>query len=512
MSLHQALLTPLDYFLDALFLPTFLIIPTQHLDITEAVATLNRGLAQTCAQTPYLKGHVTATTRNGPLAITWAEDDPPVQLGQINPSVPPPSYAELEKQRMPLTFFNRALLPVSPPDASLEETGKARVLIVSYTVIDGALIICTCIHHQVMDATGMSLLYERWSMNTRCSTEPTPLPESPADREIFTRAARLANALPSVDVDSRNLKKMLAQHPELEIVPTIQEELKSAQLPGAAAVPRLFTFSNAKLGILRGTLSSQAHSNTPMSKNTVLLALLWSRISLSRLRHLERREQTAEDTTRSTISTSGEASAPSKSLLSTLKIAVNARKHVFIAVDSLEKKTYPGNCILHVPTSLTLGGLAGPGETTACELPDATAPAATTNGQSTLTMPAHLISIVEALNATISAVSRDSVTAAHTLSSHVSASAEKTLRWVDLYGGRHLVTSSWANMSFYQDFGSRVGKVEWVRVPIGRAFDGMLSVMPRRPGGNSDFEVGMALDGDVMAELERDEVLRCWMV
>lgn len=86
--------------------------------------------------------------------------------------------------------------------------------------------------------------------------------------------------------------------------------------------------------------------------------------------------------------------------------------------------------------------------------------------------------------------------------------------WVRSHGA-DLAATSWANMGIYEsDFGSYLGKPQFMRVPAFES-DGLVIIMPRkRPseqGVAEIIEVAAVLNAEDLAALETDDIWKSWL-
>jgi trichothecene 3-O-acetyltransferase len=132
---------------------------------TTAIGAIKNGLEVTCAQLPYLKGYVcNAEQQGGRLAISWSEQGPTPPFQEIGCPTDSeiPSYALLKREGLPLHYLQPSLCPVTGWVAASFPDGNAPVLTANYTRLDGGLLLCLCVHHSVMDGTGLGKITSLW--------------------------------------------------------------------------------------------------------------------------------------------------------------------------------------------------------------------------------------------------------------------------------------------------------------------------------------------------------------
>ena len=513
MPSFEALLSPLDQFMPAAYTACFLILPNCDGDADRAVRALNRGLAKTCRQMPFLQGSMFISDQNGHHGVVWSDDDPPVQM--VEAAAPElRSYAELEANDMPFQLFKKHLLPASTMAPSLSSNGP--VFAVSFVKIKGGLIICPCVHHKVTDGTGRGILFNRWAVNTRTEGEAVPWLDSTYLHSRNSRLNEAISALSSLDSNdtpqpNRNVKPGTAANPPAK------PDSKDTSVP---AVSHSFTFSCRKLDALSVSVSSELSNSTPApSKNNLVSALLWSRIAHYRLQRLQEHD-------------------PSAGLIeSRLNMATNMRKHVFPSAS--EAQNYFGNLITSSPAKLTYAQLASTGpdkENLSIQQPTSATSCGDENEDP-----------VSQSNGTIAAVLRRSSSERansqpplypkalpHVLTTLISSqntqaklrnlagmqkramdslSARNLERSLSvIFNGRDITVTSWANFPFFVDFGPQVGKVQWVRSEYFTDIDGLILVLPRKrkvgEDGEERIEVLVGVREDDMAGLVEDEYLK----
>ena len=515
MSSHQVLLSPLDQLMYPVYVPMFLIIPTD--DPKKAVQFLNRGLQKTCEQMPYLKGSIYRSDGKGYLGITWKDNDPSLRLKEvIAPELPP--YAQLEAQGMPAQYFHPGLCP--RPLLGDPGKGKTPVMEIGYSTLRGGLLITSCFHHAAMDGTGQGVFFGRWAENSRSEQHTSPKPDP---NELLNRGARLKRALPELPPK------------EVEDLPHFDQAVASdtdaaAPRPRVPTASEIFVFSRNKLDALRSAVSyGPVLRHKPPSLNTILSTLIWNRITRIRLLRLQRSPPTAD--------------SPAKNR-STLMMAADGRKHVFPS-SSLKSEPYIGNIVLSSQTTSTFADL------TCSSSPPAQIPYRPyEQPHSLLSYPSNLHSIISAVVssanqqlsphfvATILAIidatpdvrnlqskmdnlfagNGKSLKVSHTHNLSLNVSTPQCLQ---TQSRTHPLTtllpsdvlqSSWATLPAYQDFGRDVGSVKWFRT-LSNDVDGLIVPIPRKrtlEGAEERIEVLVGLRTDDLEALRKDECIACW--
>jgi hypothetical protein len=166
---HYCLLSPLDQVMPVTYSRVFLAFACPSASHTAAVAALEKGLEEVCSRLPYLKGRVCNTEeQGGRLTISWSEHDPIGSIIQLEYSTDGKtlSYTQLKLEGLSLHHLSRSLCPVAGWVAASFPHGNAPVLAASYTRLDGGLFVCLCVHHNVMDGTGLGRIISLWGQST----------------------------------------------------------------------------------------------------------------------------------------------------------------------------------------------------------------------------------------------------------------------------------------------------------------------------------------------------------
>ena len=459
------------------------ILAFSHHNPKASVASLDAGLRVTCAQIPYLKGSVYQSDQQGYLGVAWSDGDPPVQLREVSTPHDMPTYTELDAQGMPDRYLSASLF--SPIAEGTTSSGLVTpVLRLDYAITMGGFLLCIYFHHNVMDAAGVADLLNVWASNTRSDSAATP----PKVLDNLTgRSALLKEALFSNKVfapgpnQAANTKSRAAAKPAAGPgAPSTKGSVSaSTEVEPMPVVSSLFAFEATKLDSLSNALAP-ATSGQHISKNTVITALVWSRVSLIRSRRRPREcSQTPNNALPDTISSS-------------IVMTINLRKYVFS--ESGPKDLFLGNLLTTVPTPLSVT--------------DSTLSDLTTDNTTGLRYPSILSHVTSAITASHSSVSSQRASTMYSLASKM-PDVRDFRKARAPFNGSDLIVTSWMNFPFYPDFGPGIGVPAYVRLPdVGEDADGLLVLLPwRRVGGrDGDIEIMIALREDDMEELQSDDV------
>ena len=481
---NSVLLSPLDQLMPVTYNRVILAF-TSDADPMAAIDALKHGFHATCSQLPYLKGRVTKQQHDdNRLAISWSEQDPVPAFQEIQrPLDVPSSYAQLKQEGLPSHRLPQSLCPVAGWVAASFPDGNAPALAVSYTRLDGGILVTVCVHHNVMDGTGTGQLIALWGQNTKADDLPNLL--LPEADEPWHRLDRLKAATSPSDnnksepesrqirhSDHRTFESLLASHPEYTTA------FSASRPPILPCTSKIFAFPIAKLK------TAAAQSKT--SVNNILCAVIWSCISTVRSRRWQKESASNPSTTPN----------PTHSKLG---MAVNGRARIGapLFAEAGTGPPYMGNVNLYCVTRLPLATL------TSTSLSPSPSPSDAP--------PAALATTAHAIAASISRIDTPFIAQVVALASHL----HRTLLpgW-DFFDGPDLTVTSWANLDTYAvDFGAGLGRPDFVRVPYIEV-DGLNIVLPRRRGDaalpEAVVEVVVMLRRDDMAELKEDTVWRDW--
>lgn len=472
---HYCLLSPLDQLMPVTYSRVFLAFACPSASHTVAVDTLKKGLQEVCSHLPYLKGRVCNTEQQGGrLAISWSKHDPPAPFQQLEYSTTgkTASYTELKQEGLPLHHLVPSLCPVVGWVAASFPDGDAPVLAASYTRLDGGLLVCLCVHHNVMDGTGLGRIIDLWGK----STKGVPSGLLPDAQEPRHRLDRLKSSMsPSSSNESAPVadrgypfESLLAAHPEYSSI------LPNVTPPFPPCTSKIFTFAVEKL--------KTAATESKTSVNNVLCSIVWSCIST--VRSIRWRKETV---------TSNEKVFPMRSKLG---MAVNGRTRLGENFEGVGTLPYIGNVNLYSVTNLSLDTLIQLGQSPSPEGGWATSD--------------RLTSVVQAISASIARVDRQFISEVITVAEQAPSIASLQPGW-DFYNGPDLTITSWANLDTYSvDFGPQLGLPDFVRVPYAEV-DGLNIVLPRRRTSIPEMiEVVVMLRQDDMTELERNAMWKYW--
>ncbi|RDW74640.1 uncharacterized protein DSM5745_07302 [Aspergillus mulundensis] len=467
---HIEKLTPLDAAMPRTYIRVLLVFhaASPSRSVTE---TLQDGLDKLSEQVPWLSGRVFATEGSKGCEIRYEEGDRApllvdkgtiarAALDDTPPEVWPVSGSVLEDGApvFAASIFRFTPLPAGANNEQSEETESKSVGL------------CVCIHHNAVDATGLTEIIKLWAENVKNGS--LAVYPSAGGKERRPRPVQLSEALSpdlaDLETSGTGTDDLLALHPEYSALPPA---LPSAQ---TECTSKLFTISTHWLNTLKQLLHK--HTPKPPSTNTLLCALLWTTITRVRSRR--------------------DGSLGTKT--SRLVTAVNGRSRLNMTShsESESQRPYLGNAVLYALTTYPAVDLAS---STSDADPDPCA------------YPMRsLAAICEHISASQgpSTISKRHIAEVYALHE----SARPLFPGWDLFGSRDVVVTSWADQGLYEvDFGEALGCPGAVRLPglEERVFaDGVVLVLPRCRGkGEAErLEVSVMLRRDDMVALEGDSL------
>lgn len=443
-------LAPLDSSMPRTYIRVLLVFePTGSMQQTTQI--LQCGLDKLAKEVGWISGkiHPVPSTPGGAssLEIRWDSNNTPtlIDWGSITTSYRSASSHGMLAEAIPSDVWP---LPGMIDDTLF--TAGAPVFGASiFRFADEGVGLCVCLHHNAVDATGVSEILRLWSQNI---TDPGfTLSNSPE-----SRSERFAQAL------SLNLQKtssmtpddILSRHPEYSsIPPTLPEGFPACR-------SKMFTISIHWVDILKELM--RKYTSTTLTTNTVICALIWAAVTRVRIR-------------------SNTSLAAEKVRLAT---AVNGRRRISETFSTPESP-FLGNAVFYSLSSLSAGTLAGTDEAPVSTLAQVCEKIADSQSDSVINSR-HIAEVYRLVD--------------------LMEDCTKSLfvGW-DLFRSRDLTITSWADIDLYgMDFGEDIGKPKYVRLPCMEA-DGVAIILPRRRAlAHEVLEVIVMLRNEHMDALERD--------
>lgn len=435
-------LTPLDLIMPGTYVQAFFAFPCLSPDLS--IPNLQQGLSRLCEKYPWLRGRVLQGSRAN-LHMQWKSSDLPPIL--TDNGIIESSYDHLAAQGMPPA----SIPPEKWPQISVSGTSStacAPIFAASFSRFAGnsGLALCICVHHNVVDAAGLSHLLHDWA--SYCND---PLLFTTAFDE--DRLVRFSGALGhELDAASQqSLKELFSSHSEYsQTPPQLPEEF-------AAATSKVFRICAAQLNSIKKNMSDAV--GAAPSTNTLLCALMWRAVTKART---QRNPSLAVQT-------------------SNLVTAVDGRGRISPNFSHSERP-YLGNVVLYAITNASVEGLNA--------------------GVATVEATNPLADICELIDQAQSStrIDRRFIADVYSLKSRLDDTIGMFPGW-DLFHSKDLTITSWRHLDLYTlDFGSGLGCPSFVRPPHVAA-DGVGFVLPRKQLSGMSEEIL-----EVMIMLREDDL------
>ncbi|KAI9718051.1 MAG: hypothetical protein M1812_004309 [Candelaria pacifica] len=373
------------------------------------------------------------------------------------------SYAELKQKHFPISALDQNEIQPFPYTV---KTPTPRVMGAQVNFISGGVILSTCVVHRACDALGVSVILKAWAKNTRLMDART------CDVTAAICNLSMTESLMDRTSMSGGLKgARLQDHPEYRVLeggkgtdPGKAEIVAAGATTTASKPPTgplkfcVFYLSAAQLSHLKSAAFPPQSSNTWISTNDAICALLWRHISRARARSGHTPENSA-----------------SKSPPLNFIMAVEARRRMSPAIP----KGYAGNAVFCCPITSDLHTVTSP------------------------STPLHEIALL--FRDAVTGYDSAKMSGVIGLINSMAKPTDLMVRIADdpMHG---MIATSWADTGLYElDWGSELGKPESVRVPD-VPLEGatpICGIFPRLPDGG--LEILVSLDLDEIEVLKCDE-------
>ena len=445
-------LTPLDLAMPRTYIRVLLVFKTA-ISTPAVTRILQDGLDKLSKQIPWLPGRVfpsTSIQNKASLEIRSDAGDTPtlVDKGSIAAT-----YTTLSSRGFPMEAIPSKVWPVpSMIDDTLSAKGAPVFAASFFRFADQGVGLCVCLHHNAVDATGLSEVVRLWARNvTETDFKFSGSPQG--------RLERVSKALSSdlEEISALSSESLFALHPEYSnLPPAMPTEF-------APCTSKLFTIPIHRINALKETLRIYA-SNAPTT-NVLLCALIWTTITRVRT---NRNPDLESETSR-------------------LVTAVNGRQRISERL-SVPENPYLGNAVLYSLTKCHVGVLTTSDAEAMCSLAQLCEGISKSQSQSTINSR-HIAEVYRLVDC---------------MEDYRSLS----VGW-DLFGSRDLTITSWADLDLYgMDFGPMLGKPKFVRLPCMEA-DGVAIILPRKRALSEEIlEIMIMLRRDDMDSLENDNMWR----
>jgi hypothetical protein len=356
----------------------------------------------------------------------------------------PHTYNQLHLKGMPMSLLDDNLLA---PVGLMRPFGQtAPAFKVQATFIEGGLLLCFCLHHNVGDGSALAVLMSRFAsgFNDEISRPASKIAENVSGRELLSQ---------SVDAILSPSK-----HPEYRLAgPKSAIELDANPPPLPSTMPSMtcgiFYISKANIEYLKQAASPPTEMvNTPwVSTNDAVCALIWSCMTRARSSRIG-----GKDPTR-------------------LLMAVNGRSR-------LDDKT-----------PLTADFVGNVNMNSIAQLPAS---------EVTSQEPGMFSKVAAAVHDSTRRVDAQHIRSAIALANSLHDIRDLSMA-VEMFLGPDIALSSWRGLPFYDPVFGFLGRPAWVQHPS-MVSDGLSYIMPSRPGVEG-FEVVVGMQSENMEILKADK-------
>ena len=456
-------LTALDQLMPRSYSPLILTFPISKMQVEATKSLLIESVKLLVTEIPFLTYTVIdSSTRKGEVELIEPSDGEVPSLLTVKDWMVAPNsnewnktYQELHQQHMPMSALDGEKLA---PSCRLDPyfNRPSPVFVAQANIIDGGLLLCTLLHHSVMDGPAIGTVLQRWSENCRNLQSSTAgiistLPEGSLDRTPVLQGGRKDEKIQGHPAYN------IAQ-PESSL--SVETQAAPPSPPPMTAV--IFGIEKAAIARLKERINThlkdQGRNDVWVSTNDVICAVIWQAITRARRESREDTEPVETSPTR-----------PCR-----LIFAVNGRSKLSPPLPS----TYLGNVNIITATANKLTSLLD-GAVSAIE-------------NSALTIRQAILGVNDGVIRSLI----DLVDSLEDLSSISVVFKPLTL---------DVAITSWIEMGVYElDWGEAIGggKADYIRLTR-VAFDGLCIVLPRK--GKEDLEVLVGLKTEHMESLRRDD-------
>lgn len=519
----EVALSPLDQLMPTTYTRIFLVFEVADHD--RAAQSLADGLQKATTLLPYITGAVfkkassdasssdpsdSAPPLLNRLWLSWRTSaDPSAAAARMLREVPAPagfpSFAALEQTGAPLHHFGNALAPFAAGIDHSEPEREVPAFAASWAGIQGGLVLCVCVHHYVMDGTGVGLFLRLWADCTKGVSgveSALPDPDEPLHRLRLLQEATAVGTV-GTPYDDIPLEDLARDHPEYKIRSLAIDATPSPAPALPSALPKC---SSKILDQAKALLQPSTNAAAPLTTNTLICSLIWS--CITRVRATRRSRATPPAPPDSTAATSK------------LGFAINGRPRLGA---SFAERPYLGNVNMFGLASLSAAVLLSASRARFLVSPSSppSSPSTAAAAATSISPPILLLPVLNAVSAATAAVTARRVGEALSLARRVPDADDVGQGWAS-YHGTDLSYTSWANLGLYEaEWGDALGGcARFVRTPYVDHYDGLCVVLPRRrrrgSGGGVEgqederIEVAVILCAEDIDALETDESLASW--
>ena len=282
-------LTLLDQNMPRVYTRLILCIPDVSQRNTELIASatqvhliLSKDLARLVDEVPYLAGNVAPIEEsNSMMQIASGKGVSLITTTFAEPV----DYKSLQEEHFPIEKLpgHFASLGTLPTEESTP------VMAAQANVVKGGIFLTVCMHHSVVDATGMATVIEAWSIYCRNSDMPSVIDASFLDRSPLLKEAEIDQQGKMSTIDDFPMYK-LVDPPPVTTKSTVGDIVSRppTSVASTPAIPAMtsaiFHFSQRSLKKLKHLVQASQSQEAKVSISTydALSAFLWHALTLAR--------------------------------------------------------------------------------------------------------------------------------------------------------------------------------------------------------------------------------------
>ncbi|KAL9593883.1 MAG: hypothetical protein Q9219_007334 [cf. Caloplaca sp. 3 TL-2023] len=446
---EKVALTPLDNIMPRVYIRV--ILAFSHLDLrpdeerAHIRLALHRGLEETIKRIPLLAGNVSsAANGTGNLCVMpgkgveFYTKDLSDNSGW--------SYRDLEREKFPLGRMDGSVL--SPIDFFSSDAEPA-VTLAQANFLDHGVLLTLCVHHAVMDISGVATVLRVWAKQTRMiSTTGQSLGNNETDRSMDfldrTRLLELSNPQSTADPIK------LPQYRLVAPPPWSSENQSPPAPPLPPMVAKIFHFPMLSITRLKEASQPPQPTGNFISTNDAISAFLWRSITLARF---------------------SKCSPEKTPRISALGFAVDGRSRL----EPPLPKDYLGNVNIYAYSSLPVSTMFADLNTA---IPQIAAKVRTSVTETTDTRIRDIVAFIKSV-----------------------PRVTDIIPGFDSFLGPDVAITNWSGTGLGDLQWGTLGQVQAVRLPKA-SFDGLCIVLPRC---NEGLDVVLGLEEETMKRLCDDE-------
>lgn len=275
-------LTPLDQIMPRVYTRLILCIPmlsTSSENQATALASLKKGLSETLTQIPFLSD-VLGDEEDGSGRVHIAPGSGVLLRGKDLTEDSHLAYQKLKDAAFPLSSLDGDVLA---PVGMMSSEPAPPIMAAQANFVVGGLLLTVCLHHSALDAAGVATVVRTWAGNTKLSGDSKSGSETldPLPSEALNRTPLINNSSSSKVDPNEKIKDF----PQYKLTPPPPPP-KADDPPPTFTLPpmtaAIFHFSASALAALKSAATPAPPTESYISTNDALCALLWHSITKAR--------------------------------------------------------------------------------------------------------------------------------------------------------------------------------------------------------------------------------------